>query len=69
MKIHPIFYVELLERIRPDVIAGRPAKPPLPLIIAGQEKWEVEAILDLKLICGKLQYLVHWKGCDISKRT
>jgi hypothetical protein len=38
MKIHPVFHVELLERVRPDVIAGRPAKPPPPLIIAGQEE-------------------------------
>jgi hypothetical protein len=69
MKIHPIFHIELLERIRPNVILDRPTKPPPPLIIAGQEEWEVEAILNSKLVCGKLQYFVHWKGCDILERT
>jgi hypothetical protein len=57
MKVHPVFHVELLERVRPDVIPGRPTKPPPPLIIAGQEEWEVEAILNSKLVRGKLRYL------------
>jgi hypothetical protein len=69
MKVHPVFHVELLERVRPDVILGRPIKSPPPLVIAGQEEWEVEAILNSKLVRGKLQYFVHWKGCDISERT
>ena len=31
--------------------------------------YEVEKILDSKLIRGKLHYLVHWKGYPIEERT
>jgi len=69
MKVHPVFHIQLLERFRPDVIPGRTQKPPPPLIVAGQEEWEVEAILDSKLVRNKLRYFIHWKGYDISERS
>jgi len=34
--------------------------PPLPVIVEGEEEWEVEEILDSRRIRGRLQYLVKW---------
>ena len=69
MKIHPIFHVGLLERFRQDTIPGRTPKPLPPLIVAGEEEFEVEDILDSKVARGRLLYPVHWKGYPISART
>lgn len=69
MKIHPIFHVHLLERYAPDTIPGRIQNPPPPVQVAGEDEYEVEAILDSKWIRNQLQYLVHWKGYPISSRS
>jgi transposase InsO family protein len=69
MKIHPIFHVGLLERFRQDTIPGRTPKPLPPLVVAGEEEFEVEAILDSKVARGRLLYHVHWKDYPISART
>jgi glycosylphosphatidylinositol phospholipase D len=36
--------------------------PPLPVIVEGEEEWEVEEILDSRRMRGRLQYLVKWRG-------
>jgi hypothetical protein len=69
MRVHPVFHVNLLERFRQDTIPGRTPKPLPPLIVSGEEEFEVEAILDSKVSRGKLQYHVHWKDYPISART
>ena len=35
----------------------------------GEEEYEVEKILDSRFFRRQLQYLVHWKGYDISEDT
>ena len=69
MKVHPVFHVSLLERFQPDLIPGRTARPPPPLVIAGEDEYEVEVILDSKVIRNRLFYFVHWKGYPISHRS
>lgn len=69
MKIHPVFHVSLLERFRPDTIPGRTPKRLPPLIVAGEEEYEVESILDSRIQRGALQYHIHWKGYPISERS
>jgi len=32
------------------------------VVVQGEEKWEVEEILDSRRIRGRLQYLVKWRG-------
>ena len=36
--------------------------PPKPIDVEGNPKYEVEEILDSRLKCGKLEYLVKWSG-------
>ena len=61
-KVHPVFHISLLEPARPDKTPGRKQAPPPPVELADGPEWEVEEILDSKLIRNKLHYLVSWKG-------
>lgn len=69
MQIHPIFHVSLLEPYHVSSIPGRVQDPPLPIEIDGIPEFEVEEILDSRIQRGKLEYLVEWKGCDVSERS
>jgi len=58
--MYPVFNETFLEPYTPS---ERPAtKRPLPTIIEGQEEYDVEEIMDSKLLRGKLHYLVKWIG-------
>ena len=50
MNIHPIFHSNLLRLDPNNALQGQYTKPPLPIIINGEDEWEVEYILDLKLL-------------------
>ena len=54
-------YVEQVERQKKE----RPA----PVIIEGEEEWEVERILNKRKIRGKDKYLVCWKGFTAESDT
>jgi len=54
-------YVEQVERQKKE----RPA----PVIIEGEEEWEVERILNKRKIRGKNKYLVRWKGFTAESDT
>lgn len=69
MRIHPVFHVSLLEPYTTSVLPGRTQVPPPPIEIDGEEEWEVSEILDSRLVRGKLEYLVHWEGYDVSERS
>ena len=69
MKIHPVFHVSLLELVKENDIPGRTQEPPPPIIIDNNEEYEIENIIDSRLVRNKLEYLVHWNGYDISTRT
>ena len=43
-------------------VEGQKKEQPAPVIIEGEEEWEVERILNKRQIRGKDKYLVHWKG-------
>ena len=43
-------------------------KPP-PEIINNEEEYEVESILDSKVLRGKRFFLIKWKGYDSSENT
>ncbi|KAG0592495.1 hypothetical protein KC19_1G257000, partial [Ceratodon purpureus] len=69
MKVHPVFHVSLLESYKESTISGR-LQPSLPSVeVENHEEYEVEEVLDSRRRRGKLQYLIHWRGYDISERT
>ena len=68
MKIHPIFHVSL-EPFYASMLPGRLPKPPPPVEIDDIEKFEVDEILDSRILRGRLENLVHWQGYNVSERT
>jgi hypothetical protein len=66
-RLHPMFPVVKLSIAHPDPIPGqRPAPPPPTTLVDGEDKYEVEAILDSRMRYNRLEYLVKWKGYDES---
>ena len=63
-RIHPVFHVSLL---RPYPVEAGRRKPiePMPLLIDEVGEWyEIEDILDTRLLRGRRQYFVKYKGQD-----
>jgi len=65
-RLHPIFHIVKLMPAPPDPIKGQrtppPPPPPLPEIVGGEERYEVEEIIDTSMRGRRLEYLVQWKG-------
>ena len=62
-RLHPVFNVVKLTPVPADPIVGRhpPPQPP-PVLVDGEEEYEVEEILDSKMFRGRLRYKIKWKG-------
>ena len=58
MKVHDVFHVSLLQPYRSD---GRYQPPPPVLYVDGEPEYEVAAILEKRIVRGRVQYLVSWK--------
>ena len=64
-RIHPVFNSNVLKRAATYPFPGQQLQNKLPPdIIKGQEKYEVEAILDKKVKWNGIQYRVKWKGYE-----
>jgi len=62
-QLHPVFNVVKLSAAPEDPILGRkPQAPPPPIVVDGEEEWEVEEILDSRWHRRRFQFLVKWKG-------
>jgi transposase InsO family protein len=62
-RLHPVFPVVKLLTAPPDPIPGRRSSPPPdPVLIDGEEEYEVEAVINSRMFRGRLQYLIQWKG-------
>ena len=57
VKIHPVVNVSRVQRYK-DQVEGQKKKRPAPVIIEGEEEYEVEKILNKKKFRGKDRYLV-----------
>jgi len=68
VKIHPVVNVSRIRRYVRQV-EGQKKEQPLPVIIEGEEEWEVERILNKRWVRGKDKYLVHWKGFTAESDT
>jgi hypothetical protein len=64
MKVHPVFPVELMKPAPQDPLPSQPQfHIPPPIVIQGQEEYEVEEILNSRhTSSGALEYKVHWVG-------
>jgi len=62
-QLHPVFNVVKLSAALEDPILGRkPQALPPPIVIDGEEEWEVEEILNSCWHRRRFQFLVKWKG-------
>jgi hypothetical protein len=68
-RLHPVFSVVKLMLAPEDPIVGRQHEPPPdPVIVEGQEEYEVEEVLDSRFFRRRLQFLVKWKGYGYEER-
>ena len=63
MRIHPVFHISLLKKYNESEDFPRNIPPP-PVVIPDTNtvEYEVEAILDKKIVRRRPQYLVKWLG-------
>ena len=70
LQIHPVVNIS---RVKPYLgpLPGQPISRPGPIHVTEDhnKEYKVDTIIDSRIYKGKLQYLVHWKGYDESKRT
>jgi transposase InsO family protein/predicted aspartyl protease len=65
MKIHPVFHAEKLRKDASNPLPGQANPEPIPLELEdGELEYEVQEVLAVKLVRGKLQYRIQWKGWD-----
>ena len=62
LRVHPVFHVSLLKPSIPNPFPNRSTSPPDPVIVDGEEEFEVEAILDYRRRRNQNQFLIKWKG-------
>jgi len=68
VKIHLVVNVSRIRRYIGQV-EGQKKEQPAPVIIEGEEEWEVEHILNKRKVRGKDKYLVRWKGFTAESDT
>ena len=61
VKIHPVVNISRI-RWYVDQVKGQRKEVPQPVIVEGEEEWEVEKILNKRRVQEKDKYLVWWKG-------
>ncbi|CCO34623.1 hypothetical protein RSOLAG1IB_09414 [Rhizoctonia solani AG-1 IB] len=68
LKIHNVFYVGLLSKVKHNELQARENCPP-PITVNGEEEYKVEGIMHSKEDKGKWYYLVKWKGYQPEEST
>jgi len=67
IRIHSVVNVSRVWLYKPQV-EGQKKIPPKPVIIEGEEEFEVEKFLNKRTVRGKKKFLVRWKGY-MQKKT
>jgi hypothetical protein len=68
-RIHPVFHIIKLLPNPPDLIGQTVCEHPAPMIIGGEEHYEVGKVLDSRLMRGRLEFLVSWKGYGYEENS
>jgi len=68
VRIHPVVNVSQVRRYKSQV-EGQRKEAPQPVVIEGEEEWEVEKIMNKRKVRGRDKYLVRWKGCTVEEDT
>ena len=68
IKIHPVVNISRVQLYKPQV-EGQKKIPPKPVIIEEEKKFEVEKILNKRMIREKEKFLVRWKGYMVEEDT
>jgi len=68
IKIHPVVNVSRVRLYKSQVERQRKTLPK-PVIIEREEEFEVEKILNKRIIRGKEKFLVRWKGYTVEEDT
>ena len=66
--VHPVFNVSKLQMYKLQVEEQKATKP-APIVIGGEEEYEVEKILNKRRIQGRDKFLVRWKGYTVEANT
>jgi len=61
VKIHPVVNVSRIRRYK-EQVRGQKKQLALPVIIEGEEEYEVEKVINKRKKYGRWEYLVRWKG-------
>ena len=61
MRVSNVFHVSLLKPLVCNRFTSSVPRP-RPFQVGDHEEYEVSDILDLRLVRGRLQFLVHWRG-------
>lgn len=68
MKIHDVFHVSMLEKVTKDNFNREPVPLP-PVVVEGEEQYEVEEILNSRMFNRRFEYLVRWKGYGLGEAS
>ncbi|QRW26597.1 Retrotransposable element Tf2 protein [Rhizoctonia solani] len=68
MRIHNVFYMGLLSKVKRDSKRAFKNRPP-PVTVYGEEEYEVEGITDAEERNGKWFFQVKWKGYGSKENT
>ena len=64
IKVHPVFHADRLRRAPEDPLPGQRNPEPPALDVNDNDEFEVDHILAVRKLRGKLKYRVKWKGWD-----
>ncbi len=69
-QLHPVFnVVKLILATDNPIPSRRRIPPPPPKLVEGEEEYIVEEVLNSRLFCQKIQYLVKWEGYGVKHNT
>jgi len=68
IKIHPVVNVSRV-RLYKSQVKGQKKIPPKPVIIEEEEEFEVEKILNKRMVRRKEKFLVRWKDYTVGEDT